>query len=101
MCSCAIIPQDVLDRLASDTRFGAEARKAAADSARVSGEIRKLRAQAVVLTSVSRAMGAHFVQLAATPKILVFDCKHTQTLPGSPMTGPAKSKDKTVKRAFT
>ena len=46
-------------------------------------------------------MGAHFVQLATTPKVLVFDCKNTQTLPGTPIAGPNTSKDKTIKRAFT
>jgi Zn-dependent metalloprotease len=101
MCSCFIIPQDVLDRLASDKKLSANARQAAAATSRLSVEIRKLRTQAQALTSVSNAMGAHFVELATTPKILVYDCRHTQTLPGTPATGPAKSKDKTVKRAFT
>ena len=100
MCTCAIIPQDVLDRLASDKRLSADARKAAALSARLSSEIRKLRVQAQSLTSLSHAMGAHFVQLATTPKVLVYDCKNTQTLPGTPVPAPAKSKDKTAKRAF-
>ena len=101
MCSCAIIPQDVLDRLAADKRFSANARKAAATSARLGGEIRKLRAQALSLTSVSHVMGAHFAQLAATPKVLIFDCKNTQSLPGVPVAAPGNSKDKTAKRAFT
>jgi len=100
-CGCAIIPQDVLDRLASDKRLSADARKAAAATSRLSTEIRKLRVQAQALTAVSNAMGAHFVQLATAPKILVYDCKETQTLPGTPVSGPGTSKDKTAKRTFT
>lgn len=101
MCSCSIVPQDVLDRLASDKRLSAAARRASAASSRLSTEIRKLRTQAQALTSVSHAMGAHFVELATSPKVLVYDCKNTQTLPGTPASAPGQSKDKTVKRAFT
>jgi hypothetical protein len=32
--------------------------------------------------------------------VTVYDCKQTQTLPGTPIGSPARSKDGTVKRAF-
>ena len=100
-CTCNIIPQDVLDRLASDNRLSADTRKAAARTARVSAELRKVRVQAQALTSVSQSIGANFAALAAKPKVTVYDCKHTQNLPGIAVAAPSKSKDKTAKRAFT
>jgi Zn-dependent metalloprotease len=99
-CTCCIIPKDVLDRFANDKKLDPAVRKAAADSSLVSQQLRKMRDQAGALTSVSRAMGAHLVQLAASPKVTVYDCKHTQTLPGAPVASPGASKDATAKRAF-
>ena len=99
-CTCQIVPRDVLDRLAGDKRLSASIRRAAANTARISTEIRKLRIQAGALTSVSHTTGAQFLELASTPKVTVYDCRHTQTLPGSPVAAPAKSKDKTATRAF-
>ncbi len=100
-CTCYIVPKDVLTRLANDKRLSTEARKAALDTARVSAEIRKLRIQAGELTMVSQSIGAHLEELAAAPKVTVYDCRHTQTLPGAPVSAPNNSKDKTAKRAFT
>lgn len=102
MCNsvCCIVPKDVLERFAGDKKLGAELRKAAADSARITDLLRMLRRQHGELTSVAQAMGAHFVELAASPKVTVYDCKHTQNLPGTPVPNPKKSKDSTAKRAF-
>ena len=99
-CTCFIVPKDVLDRLAGDKKLSAELRKGAADSARLSDEVRKVRAQAGSFTAYTRAMGALHTDLAAAPKVTVHDCKHTQTLPGTPVAAPRKSKDKTAKGAF-
>lgn len=99
-CMCFFVPKDVLDRLANDKKLSAELRQGAADSARVSDEVRKLRAQAGSFTNLTRALGGHLTELAATPKVTVYDCRHTQTLPGTPVPSPKKSKDKTAQRAF-
>lgn len=100
-CSCQIIPNDVLEKLSLDKKLSAELRKAAAQSARMSSSLRSLRDSAVGLTAMSQAMGAHVLELAATPTVTVFNCKHTQSLPGAPVAKPGSSSDATAKRTFT
>ena len=99
-CTCFIIPKDVLDRLSRDKKLPEDVRKHAADSARVSTQVRKVRDAAGELTNVSQSIGAHIAQLAATPKVTVSDCKTTQTLPGTPVSNPGSSTDATAKRTF-
>jgi len=99
-CTCYIIPKDVLDRLAGDKKLSAQLRKGLSDTARVSDALRNLRTQAGELTNATQAIGAHFATLAATPKVTVYDCKHTQTLPGTPIASPKTSSDATAKRTF-
>jgi len=99
-CTCFIVPKDVLDRFANDKKLSSELRQASAQTARVSSALRKLRTQAGEVTNAVMAGGGHLVELAAAPKITVYNCKHTQTLPGASITSPGASKDTTVKRAF-
>ncbi|MCY4754002.1 M4 family metallopeptidase [Pelomonas aquatica] len=99
-CTCHIVPKDVLERLAGDKKLATELRQAARDSARMSDGLRALRSQAAALTQLAHETGSHLVQLAAAPKITVYDCKHTQTLPGAPVASPGASKDATAKRCF-
>ena len=70
-CTCCIVPQDVLTRFAGDRKLSAELRQTSADSARVSDAFRRLRTQAGELTALAQASGAHFVELAAAPKVTV------------------------------
>jgi Zn-dependent metalloprotease len=99
-CTCCIVPKDVLERFAGDKKLGSELRKAAADSARISDALREMRVQAGALTAAAHAAGAHLVELAATPKVTVYDCKTSQTLPGTPVPKPKTAKDATAKRTF-
>ena len=99
-CTCFIVPQDVLERLAQDKKLSAQVRKASAATAQISVEIRKLRNQAAALTGVAASVGAPLAKLAAAPKVTVYDCKHTQTLPGTPIANPKTSADATAKRTF-
>jgi len=99
-CTCCIVPKDVLDRFANDRKLSAELRKAAANSARISDSLRRQRLQAGELTALTHAAGAHLVELAAAPKVTVYDCKNTQTLPGTPVAKPKTAKDGTAKRTF-
>ena len=99
-CNCQIVPKDVIDRLAGDKQLSAELRKALSHTALVSDEIRKLRVQAGALTNAVQVIGAHVVELAASPNVTVYDCKSTQNLPGAPVAAPDKSPDPTAKRAF-
>jgi Zn-dependent metalloprotease len=97
MCTCNIIPKDVLERLAGDKKLSADLRQAAAQSARFSDTIRGVRDRALLFTEVGRSIGQQ-IALAKSPDVLVFDCQNTSTLPGTPLK-PA-STDAVAKRAF-
>src|SRR4051812_21353365 len=99
-CTCSIVPREVLMRLSQDKELSAELRKSLFDTAQVSHEFRELRSQAARLTSVLSAHTVALLDLAAAPLVTVYDCKHTQTLPGAPVPNPGGSADATTKRAF-
>lgn len=99
-CTCFIVPADALKKLATDRRLSAAARQAASDTARLSAEIGKLRDQANALAITARALAPMAKTLTKTPAITVFDCKHTQTLPGTAVAKPGSSSDATAKRTF-
>lgn len=100
-CTCFILPKDVLERLAGDKKLDAALRKAARDSALISDAIRGLRLKNAELTGIAQTVGAHLVELAASPDVAVYNSKNTQNLPGSLVTKPKTSKDNTAKRCFT
>ena len=100
MCTCFIVPGEVLTRLAQDRELSAELRKTLLDTAQISHEIRDLRSQAAKLTSVAMVHSGAIVELAAAPMVTVYDCKHTYTLPGTLIPNPKKSPDPTAKRTF-
>jgi len=99
-CTCCIIPNDVLTRLSQDKKLSAKLRKQLVDTVQVSHELRELRNQAAKLTSVTAARSAGLVTLAAAPSVTAYDCKHTQSLPGTPVSKPKTSSDGSIKRAF-
>lgn len=99
-CFCSIIPNDVLKRFAEDKKLSAEERKRFADAALVGEQMRKLRLQAVKLTSVTAKLALAPVAAVFPPAITVADCNHSQTLPGSPVANPGTSADSSIKRAF-
>lgn len=99
-CTCHIVPNDVLERLAGDKKLATDLRQSARDSARLSTGLRGLRTQHGLLTQLAQQAGTHLVELAPAPKVTVYDCKHSQTLPGKPVPGAKTSKDATVKRCF-
>lgn len=98
-CSCFIIPNDVLTKLSHDKKLSAQLRKSLVDTAQISHELRELRTQAGKLTNVAAARSSGLVTLAAAPAVTVYDCKHTQTLPGTPVPKPKTSSDAAAKRA--
>src|SRR3569832_1249052 len=100
-CTCSIVPKEVLERLAGDKKLSAELRKAAADSAKLSDALRSLRYQYGVLAGLALAAGAHLVDLAASPKVTVYDSRYTQTLPGTPVKSPKTSKDASALCCFS
>jgi Zn-dependent metalloprotease len=97
---CFVVPRDVLTRLAQDRELSAELRKGMFATAQISHEIRDLRSQAAKLTSVAMAHADALVELAPAPTVTVYDCKHTQTTPGTPVPNPGGSADATAKRTF-
>lgn len=99
-CTCFIIPKDVFEKLAKDPDLSDELRKINAHTARISEELRKLRSQALALTSATMSVGAPLAALAPSPAITVYDCKHHQTLPGIPVPNPGSSTDPTATRTF-
>jgi Zn-dependent metalloprotease len=99
-CMCFVVPRDVLTRLAQDRELSAELRKGMFATAQISHEIRELRSQAARLTSVAMAHADALVELAPAPTVTVYDCKHTQTTPGTPVPNPGSSADSTAKRTF-
>jgi Zn-dependent metalloprotease len=99
-CTCHIIPEDVLRRLAQDASLSDAQRAAFRDTANVDVEFRKLRAQAARLSQVAQAIAGPAPLAKALPKISVYTCNHTQSLPGVHIASPAKSADTTVKHVY-
>lgn len=98
-CTCFIVPPDVLRRFSTDRKLSAVIRDASDNTANVSAEIRRLRAQAVELTRAC-AVAAAPKALAKSPAVTVYDCRHSQTLPGTLLPKPSTSSDVTAKRTY-
>src|SRR4051812_35282364 len=100
-CPCHIVPQAVLKRLAKDRSISDEQRQNFANTIKIDAEMRQLRSQAVKLTRVAGLMAAAVpTAMAAAPSVTVFNCNHSQTLPGAQVLNPGTSPDATVKGAF-
>lgn len=100
MCKiCHIVPKDVLVRFSEDTSLSDSIRVGLANTASIDVAIRKMRIQAGELTRVAGVAPQLMVQLAASPAITMYDCRHAQTLPGVSVPSPSSSLDQTVKRA--
>jgi Zn-dependent metalloprotease len=87
-------------RLAQDPQLSAAVRRSLLDAAQISEEIRDLRSQAARLTSATTAHTSTFIDLASSPLVTVYDCRHTEVLPGAPLADPDNSPDLTAQRAF-
>ena len=99
-CHCNIIPADVLDKLSKDKTLSASERQNLADAAALDRQFRKARSAQVKISSLASSMSMA-IDLAAVPTIPVYDCKNTQSLPGTPVNNPGNSTDITVKGTFT
>ena len=75
-------------------------RKDFADTTLVDVQMRKRRAQAGKLTSVTNSLMRGPVASDAAPVITVANYNHSQTLPGTPVANPGSATDLTAKRAF-
>jgi Zn-dependent metalloprotease len=99
-CGCFIVPQDVLDRFAKDKKLSEASRKAFADTSGYEQVWRKLRAAHNVATKGSIAAMGISAAVAPSPKVNVFNCSNTTSIPGAPVPNPGNSSDLTAKRAF-
>jgi Zn-dependent metalloprotease len=101
-CGCFIVPKAVLDRLAKDMSLPAASRKSFADTSKQEVVWRRLRVAYGVATKAglaTRGLTAAST-LAAAPKVTVYDCRNTTSLPGAPVANPGSSTDLTAKRTF-
>ncbi len=99
-CHCFIIPHDVLERFAKDKKLSAAERKTFADAARFEKEWRKVRTAQSRLARLACTMLPSDLAAAGPPAIVVYNCAHGTTLPGTPVARPGSSSDATAKRAF-
>jgi Zn-dependent metalloprotease len=100
-----IVPTGVLRKLAEDDSLPAQSRQAIRESIAVEAAWRGLRnahTEAVQSGLLARRIAGLRVAgvLASVPAVTVYDCKNTQSLPGSPVSNPDKSSDITAQRAF-
>src|SRR5436305_12456829 len=103
VCMCQIVPPSALKRFADDPELSAELRQSCQDTLRVDREFRLLRDQAQRLSQVASlmpAMTAAKTAPAGPPTVGVYDCNHSQSLPGSQIPNPGSSSDATVKNVF-
>ncbi len=102
-CNCHIVPKRVLDEFANDPELTAQQRQYFADAAKLEQDWRRVRTAAAKFARTSRQVlptGLTTAVAAAAPTVLVFDCNHGVTLPGTPVANPASSSDQTAKRTF-
>ena len=99
MCHCTIIPKDVLDKLSKDTSLSQASRQNFKSTIKIDGAFRTMRAQALTLSGARTGTMAALPMTATAPSILVYDCKHSQNLPGAPVPGAATSADPSVHNA--
>ncbi len=102
-CTCFIIPQRVLERFAKDKKLTAEQRQHFVNAAKLERDWRGARAATAKLANLYRSIlptAVSAIAAAAPPSVLVFDCGHGTTLPGTPIANPGASTDTSAKQAF-
>ena len=102
-CNCFIVPQHVLERFAKDKKLTAEQRQYFVDAASLERHWRANRASTAKLANLARSIlptSVSALAAAGPPSVLVFDCQHGTSLPGTPITNPGTSTDASAKRTF-
>lgn len=97
-CMCKFIPDEVLTRLANDSKIKNFDRDALQRTLAVDRQMRLVREANASLSASSSMIAESLVPLAKKPVIKVFDCQHGSVLPGTPVPNPQSSPDQTVKR---
>ena len=102
-CTCCIIPQRVLERFAKDKKLTTEQRQYFVNAAKLERDWRSARVATARLAKRSQAIlptAVNALAAAGPPAILLFDCGHGTTLPGTPIANPGASTDASAKRTF-
>jgi len=92
-----------LERFAKDKKLTAEQRQFFIDAAKLEGDWRVARVATAKLAKLSQSIlptAVSALAAAAPPAVLVFDCGHGTTLPGTPIANPGASTDGSAKRTF-
>src|SRR4051812_18320121 len=100
-CTCFIVPPSVFDRFSKDKKLTPEQRQYFADAGKLEQQWRSARVQMANLANLARTVlptAVTAVAAAAPPSVLVFDCQHGTTLPGTPVANPGTSADGSAKR---
>ena len=105
-CSCFIVPDEVLRRLAADAELSEELRRGCEYTAAMSAQVRLVRQQHAMLTLTANQLvkpfpPGPFPRPHHLPAGQVYDCHHGTTLPGALVANPGTSADGSVKRAYT
>src|SRR5437773_6437239 len=95
--TCFIVPVKVLKKLSRDKKLSAKTRKSFADTAKFEKEWRKGREIRSLVSLAAQKMLPSGLTTASVspPSTPVFDCRHHNTLPGTPISNPADSSDPT------
>jgi Zn-dependent metalloprotease len=92
-----------LERFAKDKKLTAEQRQHFINAVKIEREWRNLRETTAKLEQLSRSVlptAVSALVVATPPSVLVFDCGHGTTLPGTPIASPGASSDASAKRTF-
>ncbi|MBS7776902.1 M4 family metallopeptidase [Acidovorax sp. CCYZU-2555] len=99
-CQCQIIPDDVLKRWACDPALSEDLCKNADYSAKLSKHFRSIRLENKRLAGFLLENHA-LTTLTENPEVTLFDCRQTQSLPGTQIKDPFNDEDPTVSRTYT
>jgi len=101
-CMCKFVPDEVLARLANDTKIKEFDQAALQRTLEVDSEMRRLREVNASLVRSSAAIAdlSGLTALAKKPAIKLFNCLNGNVLPGTPVPSPQSSTDGTIKRTF-
>lgn len=99
-CQCHFIPDDVLKRWACDPNLPEETCKNAEYTARLSEHFRNIRLENKKLAGFLLDNHA-LTTLTENPEVTLFDCRQTQSLPGTQIREPGSAEDPTVRRTYT
>jgi Zn-dependent metalloprotease len=93
----------VLERFAADKKLSAQQRQYFVDAVKLEKDWRAARAATAKLAVRYQSLlptAVNALAAAAPPAVLVFDCGHGTTLPGTPVNNPGTSPDGSARRTF-